>query len=241
MNNIRKAFKVYIYDKLYWVWNIDEGLKPPHRGENDTIPTWWLYYSDRIPEGAVPPIDSESWVPYNKGISRVVWNISIKQKNTTKEKWGETRFHNHTWVEMRANGRLVYEFSTMGGISGLSYAMAKVGYMQVALLEHAFNFLEPEEEDGRKIWWKGLPAFVKIATGENKWEISIVPDYSNLSRDQWWSLLAEKEKKIGPVNKEEMESDQEFADIDDEEDDKKNDLIRWGDAYSDQHINWFRK
>ena len=223
----RKAFTVIIYDKEYDVYSI-EGKE--HEGLNDTPKTWWLYYSDRLPEGIVPPEDSPYWEPYSDSLNRLCWDIKISQGNSSKEKWGETQFRSNTTVEMYCNNKLVYKFGTWGGDKGMSYAMAKVQYLQVKMCEHPYNFLNPESEVGRKIWFFGLPA--TIDTGYEPGEIRIIPDYSTgIDMEQWWKLYKERKN---PVQKE----------LDDKlfpENDGPKSSINWGDALSDGNINWFRK
>lgn len=229
---MKKSFPVIIHEKQYWVWDI-EGKE--HAGPNGEVKTWWLYYADDLPEGLTPPIDSKYWEPYCRSINRQLWDIRFKQHNTTKEKWGETDFRNHTSVEMWCNGKMIYAFGTAGSEWGLSFAFAKVQYLQVILSEHCFNFFDPEKENGRKILWYGLPATVVISKHQS-WEIQIKPDYTaGLSRNEWWAEYFNRKRKVGVVDNEftEMEKD-------DDEEDFSNDLINWGDALSDQHINWFR-
>lgn len=235
----RKAFTVMIHDKEHDIYDI-EGKE--HKGLNDTIKTWWLYYSDRLPEGTLPPIDSEYLKPWDVGILRRCWEIKIKQTNSSKHKWGETDFRNHTSVQMWCNGKLIYEFGTNGKY--LDFAMAKVQYLQVMLSEHPYNFFEPETEQGRKIWWYGLPATIQVKSCT--WEIAIIPDYTaGLTKAEWWKELTRRESKymnaeqynsLSECDKEELEMDKE-----DSKESEENDYINWGDAFSDQHINWFRK
>jgi hypothetical protein len=122
---MKKIFTVIIHNKEYDVYHIDG---KEHEGYNDTPKTWWLYYSDRLPEGITPPHDSDSWRPYCVGTLRQLWEIKIKQSNTSKVKWGETRFSNHTSVEMWCNNKLIYRFRTGG--KDLGFAFAKIQYLQ---------------------------------------------------------------------------------------------------------------
>ena len=230
---MKKIFSVIISDTEYDVYNI-KGKE--HLGLNDTPKEWWIYFAPRLPEGTLPPIDSEYWEPWNVSILRHLIEVKITQRNTTKEKWGETDFRSNTRVEIYCNKKLLYAFGTGGKY--LDFAMAKVKYMLVVLAEHPFNFYNPDEENGRKIYWKGLPATVKIRSGEEKWEIGIVPDYTcGLSKKEWWEELSKREKNIGgKIDKEDEESDKEdFAES------MQSDYINWGDAFHDQHIGWFRK
>jgi len=233
VNPILKVFEVMIYSKYYDVFDIDG---KEHEGYNDIPKTWWLYNSERLPAGLTPPIDSPHWEPFRKSISRRVWSISFKQGNTTKEKWGETQYSNYTGVEMICNGKPVYSFGTTGGDRGLTFGMAKAQHLIVMMEEHPFNFFNPESENGRKIYWKGLPA--SIRTKSHPGEIGVVPDYTcGLSKEEWWRELLRREKKI-PAKK-----DEDWAAIEEEDlrESMSSDYINWGDALSDGHIDWFRK
>lgn len=224
-----------IYDKYYDVYSIND---KKHDGLNGEPDTWWVYFSDKIPDGQeLPDINSPYWEPYSKSMQRHVWDIRIKQRNSTKEKWGSTNFRNSTNVEMYCNGKLFYSFGTIGGDSGISYAMAKVQYMMVKMGEHSFNFFEPEKENGRKIWWYNLPATIVVST-YNAWEIRIRPDYTTgFTKEEWWKEYKNRqEKALSPQN---IFVDPD--DIDDDEDYEYDDLINWGDALSDGNIWWFRE
>lgn len=229
----RKIFTVIIHKKEYDVYDIEGKEEDPGNGEPKT---WWVYFADRLPDGLLPPIDSDNWEHWHTSIQRHCWEITFRQSNTTKEKWGSTHFRNHTQVEMWCNGQLFYSFGTTGTDRGMSFAMAKVQYLQTALSEHPFNFYNPDSENGRKIYWYGLPATVKIRSSD-KWEIGIVPDYTaGLDKEAWWKEYTNRQTNIGKKADED--------DLNDREDDhqaKETDFINWGDAFSDQHINWFRK
>ena len=178
----RKIFTVIIHKKEYDVFDIDG---KEHAGYNDTPKTWWRYYSDRLPDGLLPPSDSPHFEPMHSSIERRLWDLKFTQKTSTKEKWGKTQFRSSTWCEMRCNNKLVYAFGTTGGSRGMDFAMGKVKYLQVVLSEHCYNFFEPEKENGRKICWYGLPATVRVKS--DTWEISIIPDYTaGLNEEEWW-------------------------------------------------------
>jgi len=227
VKNMRKLFNIIIQDKSYNVYGIDS---KEHESYNGEPTTWWVYYEDEIGE---LDIDSKNWIPYQYSMNRRLWDIRIKQYNTTKYKWDDIHFRNHTSVEMWCNNRLVYQFRTIGDDNGLSFAMAKVQYLKTVMGEHPYNFFEPETDNGRKIYWYGLPATIK--TGYDAGEIQIVPEYSDLPKDKWWKELDNRESCWN-------EPPDELEEIHKEDRDEcmKNDIINWGDALSDQHINWFR-
>jgi hypothetical protein len=238
-NTIRKIFDVIINNKVYSTYSIDG---KEHNGYNDTPKTWWIYYSDdpKIPsidnKQWIPSIDDKNWVPYSCGILRRLWEFKIKQKNSTKYKYDELRFNNHTSVEMYCNNKLIYEFGTSG--NALDFVLAKIQYLQVVLSEHPYNFFEPEKENGRKICYYGLPAIV--LNGYHVGEIKIKPDYTaGLSKDEWWKEYKNRKSVIS--NKDDM--DKQFDEMDDEsmEEYYHDDEINYGDALSDGNIYWFRK
>lgn len=239
MTTPRKVFTIIVNDKQYDVWSI-EGRE--HSAPNGEVNVWWLYYSERLPEGLIPPPDSEYFIPYHVSMERSLWDIRIKQSTTTKEKWDDIHFRSSTFIEIYRNNAIFYSFGTIGGDRGIAFGMAKAQYLITTLSEHCFNFYDPQSENGRKIYWKGLPAFVKVWRKDTPWEIGITPDYSEIGKEKWWSELSKRESMVRGLEdlseeeKEEIEMDKEHFD-----EAKSSDFINWGDAYNDQHINWFRK
>lgn len=235
MENIRKIFSVYIRDIKYDVYNIE---RKEHEGYNDIPKTWWLYFDQKRAEGwEHPPLDSKHWVPFDRGIERRLWQFDIKQTNTHKIKWDSNRFSNNISVKMICNKKHIYSFGTFN----MNYALAKIQYLMVMLSEHPYNFFEPEKEDGRKIYYYGLPATVK-PNSCHPGEISIAPDLSEISKKEWWDELERRSKEFIPKkynNVHEKEDDEVFNLVNDEN--RYSDYINWGDALSDGNINWFRK
>jgi len=228
----KKIFDVLIENTSYSVYDIYD---KEHEGWNNVPKTWWLYYSDQLPGGVIPPHDSEDFVPMHVSIERLCWDIKFSQKTTSKFKWNETRFRSNTSCEMWCNGKIIYSFTTTGGSRGMSFAMSKAQYLQTILLEHPYDFLDPEKEEGRKICYHGLPATIKNSSYPG--EISIVPDYSTgFSQDEWWEELSKRKKKN-------TDPDPEWDEIEKESflESKDYGEINWGDALSDGNIYWFRK
>lgn len=227
---MRKIFKVKMHNQFYDVYDIPNKEHPGYNGEPKT---WWLHYGRSLPGDLDPPVDSQDWVPYHTSINRRLWDIRFTQRNTSKVKWDEHQFSNTTVVEMRCNDQLIYSFSTTGNDGGLSFAMAKVQYLKIHLAEFpGFDFFDPKSNDRRKIYWFGLPATVVVWRKDEPWLIGIKPDYTcGLNKEQWWKELKSRQKLIPP-----KEDDIDIWEDSDEEDD----FINWGDALSDQHIDWFR-
>ena len=232
---MNKLFQVIIENRPYWVWSI-EGKE--HEGLNNTIPTWWCYFSEEeLPEGVTPAIDSPDWVAYDCDMNRTNFEITFKQRTTTKEKWGETRFRNSTWCEMICNGKPFYQFPTSGGDRGLSFAMAKSQHLIVQMSEHPFNFYDPQSEHGRKIYWYGMPATVRVWKEKEPWLIGIDPDYTEVPKEQWWDEYEKRSKPFIPK----VDDDWDEMEKEEMEENKTDGWINWGDALSDQHIDWFRR
>lgn len=234
----RKIFSVIVDKNEYDVFSI-EGKE--HAGANNIHPWWWIYNADRLPEGLIPPADSEHFLPFDSGCLRHAWEVNIKQMNTTKYKWGSLDFRNHINISMRCNGKLVYEFITNGKF--LDYAMAKVQCLQVQMVEHPYDFFAAEKEQGRKIWWYGLPATVDVKKHAT-WEIGIVPDYTaGITKEEWWKEYKHRKSKFPKSNtNNEYTLDDQFEEMEQEEDaeDMQSDYINWGDAIEDKYIDWFR-
>ena len=71
--------------------------------------------------------------------------------------------------------------------------------------------------------------------GDEKWEITIIPDYSTgIDKETWWNEFKTRRSNINEI----VDKDNDIA-VFDEDDDNK-DYINWGDAFSDQHIDWHR-
>lgn len=232
INPVRKIFSVIIHNEEYWVYDLD-GRE--HEGLNGEPKTWWLYYSKLPDENLTPPIDSKDFTPFTYSISRFCWDISFKQKNTCKVKWDDFHFSSNTTCEMRCNNKLIYSFYTWGDDKGMSFALAKVEYLKPIMHEHPFDFFNPEKEQGRKIWWYGLPAMIRIPDREEKWEIGIIPDYTcGLDKESWWKELENRKSNYNEIK----DDDDDIFDYDEE--DKNQNFINWGDALEDKHIGWFR-
>lgn len=222
---MRKIFEVIVHKKTFDVFDIEGKEHPGYNGEPKT---WWIYYADRLPEGTLPPVDAPSWEPWSSSLNRMLWNIRFTEYNSSKEKWGATQFRHGLHCEMECNGKVVYAFSTLN----LEYAMAKAQYLITKMSEHPYNFFETEKENGRKIWWCGLPATIRPKS--DTWEIVIIPDYTaGVDKPTWW-----KEFKARRSNLMEVKRDD---DMDMWEEDDNFDYINWGDALSDGNIKWFRE
>jgi hypothetical protein len=238
---VRKAFDILIDDKPYTVYDIND-YEHPNGHWNGTPKTWWLDYSDYKPVDEDDEEEGEDFqprirelIPYvDKGVHRICWEIRYKQKNTVKYKWDDFDVRNGGSCQIYANGKLIYSFFSRS----VDFALAKAQYMMVQLLEHPYNFLEQEDNNGRKIWYYGLPATVKV--GYEPGNIRVVPDYTDISPETWWKeYYIRKNPVIVQTDSESMEDkrmdDESFAET------KDYGEINHGDALWDGMINWFRK
>ena len=206
MENKRKAFDVLIEDKLYTVYDIKD---KEHEGFNDVPKTWWIEYDNVL-------------MPYHVGCKRICWDISFNQKNTTKMKWNNITFRNNITCTITANGKLFYEFGTFD----MNFAMSKAQYLITVMCEHGYNFFEPEKENGRKIFYYGMPATIKVSD-RRPWEVDVIPDCSTMTEDEWWSSYVTRQVWL-----------------DDNKSDYIAELRRSGQIRTEalsEHIWWFRK
>lgn len=242
---MRKVFDIYINDKPFPVFNI-EGKEHNLGKANGCPDTWWLDYT-RDEEGNYFPEKTNSLLtemtgsaterqllPYiDKGVNRICWEISYKQGHTMKYKWDDCDIRSYGICTMKANGREVYKFRH----SDLQAAMREVQNLEEKLISHPYNFFHPENDDGRKIYYKSLPAFVR--TGYEVGEIKIEPDYSVLPKEKWWRIYELfNERKYESADS--IFRDDALIHNDHLEECKRNDMINWGDALSDRWIDWFR-
>ena len=239
---VRKAFDLMIDDRPYGVYDIQD-YHHPNGQWNGTPTTWWLDYSDYEPNKEDDEDNEDAdfkprireLIPYvDKGVHRICWEIRYKQRNSIKYKWDEFDVRNGGSCSIFANGKLIYSFFSRS----VDYALAKAQYMMVTLLEHPFNFLDQTENEGRKIWYYGLPATVKL--GYEPGNIRISPDYTDVSPETWW---AEYYKRKNPLIVETDEESMEDKRIDDMNFRETRDYgeINHGDALWDGMIDWFRK
>jgi hypothetical protein len=236
---VRKIFDIMIDKKLYPVYNIP-GYEHQLGKLNGCPETWWLDYSDYDPiydeDG---DIDEEPYirelVPYiDLGTHRICWEIRYRQFNTTKYKWDEFDIRNGGICEMYANGKLVYSFPSRE----IGYALSRAQSLESILIEHPFDFLNQESENGRKIWYYGLPATLKVSDF-HPGEILIIPDCSYMTKEEWKEALKRKEEKIYPKDSVKKEDDI-YREDDLDETFKFIDRINHGDALWDGMIGWFR-
>ena len=233
---LHKIFDVAIDGKPYPVYSIP-GYEHELGKSNGCPETWWLDWSDyeatSDEDGDIHEPCIRELIPYiDKGSHRICWEIRYRQFNTMKYKWNDWNMRNGGECEMYANGKLVYSFPS----SEMGYALSRAQSLEVTLLEHSFNFLNQEEEQGRKIWYYGLPATIRL--GSEPGEIGIVPDYSYLTKEEWWKELKRKKTKLTPkdgVKSDDDQLDQEYFDQD-----QRSPWINHGDALWDGMIWWFR-
>ena len=245
-DNVRIQFYVYVEGNQVPVLN----LPVDHHGMNGGVKSWWMYYKNiqasdyesrlkEILSGKVKPWEAEKWDyekdgfhPYeSKIVPRISWEVNYKQNTTTKHKWNSLRFNTTGVCTIKANGKDFYQFHS----HDMSYALSKAQSLMVELTEHPYNFLNPSEEKGRKIYYKGLPATIQPKT-YRPWEISIIPDITDTgyTLDSWWDEYMEVELKS-----EKTKEDREWV-RDSILESKNYGSITWGSAFSDSDIKWFR-
>jgi hypothetical protein len=230
----RKIFEIQIRDRLYPVYSI-EGYEHQLGPSNGCPATWWLDYSIYHTEGDDEQPTMRELIPYiDRGVHRICWGIDYQQYNTTKYKWDEWDIRNGGICKITANGKPVYKFHYRDLKGALAEATCKIDDM----IEHPFDFINPETENGRKIWYHGLPA--KILLGFEVGEIRIEPDYSYLSKEDWWNELQKRQTNIEKPNQK-VNSDDAQLEREHFEEYKEYGIINHGSVFYDGMINWFRK
>jgi hypothetical protein len=218
---VHKSFDIYINDRPYAVYRIRGYEHIDGDGKKDD---WWLDYSYNEKE--------EPLLPYrDRGVHRTCWEINYKQRNGSRHKYGCTTIGSYGLCTLKANGKEVYKL--VG--DNLEFMMANISYKIRQLMEHPYNFLDPESEVGRKIYYYGLPATIR--TGYEVGEINIIPDYEKIPKNRWWKLY---ELKAHNTDEDPGDIDDMEVDKEDMEDHKKVDSINHGDALWDGRIGWFR-
>ena len=218
----REAFKILIGEREHQIWDIEDYEHDYGKLNNET-PTYWLETEDGTLE------------PYIRtGSHRICWEINYKQTNSAKHKWGSTDLRGNGTCIIKANGKPVYSF----GSSSLEYALSKAQSLVVELREHCYNFINPEEEKGRKIWYYNLPATIQ-PSDYHPGEIRICPDYvgefeGRKNHWKWWDEY-HKRSRYG-----ESEEDEEF-DKEHLAEYRGSGSINHGNALFDGNIRWFRK
>ena len=234
-DNIRKIFEIQIYEKMYPVYSI-EGYEHNLGKYNGCPDTWWLDYSVYHSDNDDEEPTMRELIPYiDKGVHRVCWRVDYEQHNGTKYKWDEWDIRNGGICKIYANGKPVYQFHHRDLGGALAMAQTKIEDMTW----HPFNFINPEEENGRKIWYYGLPA--KIQLGYEPGEIKIEPDFEYMSSKQWWDELEKRQTNITPKYIDEEDSDDIKIEKQYFEESKDYGIINHGDAFYDGMIKWFRK
>ncbi len=219
----RIAYHVLINDKHYAVYDIPDAYHSLGTANGASHEDhYFIYYANE-------------WCHFvSRGVHRICWDIRYKQKNSAKNKWDEWMFRSSGYCEMYANGKLIYAFHSYD----LNYALSKAQYLTVALLEFpGYNFLNPEENKDKKVWWYGLPAIVQPKLSSYPWEISVYPDYTALPKETWWKEYGNRSSKYNNTDKDDIEDHEE-----DMAEDIHSDSINWGDAFETAgRIDWFRK
>lgn len=222
--NARLLWHVKINKKYCPVYDIQS--REHYGRDNGDVPTWWIQTSD---------YDDAELHPYSdRFTNRICFEYNFRQFNSSKMKWDELCISRGVHVEIKANDKPFLSFTTRD----MDFAMAKAQYKVVQAMEHPYDFLNPEKEKGRKIYYYGLPATIKPMY--DTWEIGIIPDYSTgIDKQTWWEKFKERRTpvKVGDLTVDEREDEEIiWGEIDSERE-----WFNHGDALSDGNINWFRK
>lgn len=221
---MNKLFTVIIDNKEYDVFRIES---MEHQGIGKTPKNWWVYYSDIKNQDGL--FDYSLFVPYNNEIiNKYQWDIRVNQVNYSNTIGEDIFFGSKVSIELWCNKKKIYAFNSINTIEN---AVAEAIHLKNVIINHPFDFFCPaNENNGRKIYFYGLPAIISVSK-INSWEIDIIPDYYDLPADKWWIEFYNRSSKI--PHKE--------GDIEQLEDhDYEIGIINWGDVLYDKPIDWFR-
>ena len=128
---------------------------------------------------------------------------------------------------------MFYSFSSRS----VDYALPKAQSLLTELCENSgFNFINPSESDGQKVWYHGLPFIVLVKRKDEPWRIDLKPDFEDFDGTE--ELFWVKYRDVVSIGS--HESDSEWID----------ESIHWareygiinhGDAFQDRNIKWFRQ
>lgn len=138
-----QMFDIVIDNKLYSVYERNETHE---LGRMNGCPdSWWLKYNNE-------------WIPYiDKMVNRPCFEINVKQNNHIKDKWNTKSLRGTCSITIKCNLRTVYQFNTRD----IEYGLAKAQVLISDMTEHPFNFMDPESEIGRKIWFYDQPGSIE--------------------------------------------------------------------------------
>ena len=157
----KKCFRTVIDTKQMTIY--DRPGKEHQLGKmNNCCPTWWLAYEhwDSGDDDVCKSTDKElriNWIPWiDIGTNRPCWEIKIRQGNRIKYKWDDASIRETCDIDMFCNNEKVYEFKC----NDIGYGISKAQQLMIEMMEHPFNFMNPNEELNRRIWYMNQPAII---------------------------------------------------------------------------------
>lgn len=97
------------------------------------------------------------WVPWlDSGCNRPCFGLDISEDNIRRYKWGGDSVYARCTATITCNNRVIYQFFGRN----VQECTIKASYILQKLEAHPFNFSNPEEEIGRKIWYHQQPAII---------------------------------------------------------------------------------
>lgn len=116
----------------------------------------------------------------------------------------------------------------------------KAQHLIEKMKHHPYDFVNYESERGRKIWYYGLPATIEHKSHPD--EIMIVPDYSYMRSDEWWSELERRKTNVtsssvmNDFQRQELEREKDSF-----EESKDYGMNNHGSVFYDGMIKWCRE
>lgn len=183
--NVEKIFELQIDHKMFDVYLIKCG----------GTETRWIDYLER------------GLLPYTGRTHKICWGVICEQLNRPQNIFDANDFSGRTFCSITANGKKIYEFKhhSIGGYAislnplyELNDALKKAQDIIDKIQDHPFDFINPKKEIGRKIWYYGLPATIKLT--DDFGIVNIVPDLSYLSLEEWFDELIKRTTRAEEKN-----------------------------------------
>lgn len=144
---ISLVFTTMVSGKKMGVYKREETHEDGER--NGTPNNWWLKYEKS---------SGYEWIPWvDKITNRPCFEFKIREGNYVKYKYDNSDIRGSVFCEIFLNGDKVYEF----GAGSIEYATARAVVLKSEIMEHPFDFSNPDGEIGRKVFYKDEPAVVE--------------------------------------------------------------------------------
>lgn len=132
----------------------------------------------------------DEWIPWlDVYANRDCWGIYIDDGNSIKYQIDKYIIDKHTSAEITLNNKPIY------GINGNDFdhcyntARTKIYELKELLYRFNVNLKDTHKENGRKIFYKSMPAVIDMIYTEGS--MNIKPDCNEEDEEYWWNQMIE--------------------------------------------------